>query len=414
MRKSADVAILMQPDFNQIELLFPSRIDDWKQWEKQSRPDIPFSDVVIAFLNALSGSLLKDKLSREYPDVVTFAFFCRKANLLALKDLYSEEQLRLGRGILFHIAPSNVPVNFGYSLVAGLLSGNHNIVRVSSKNFVQVEMIIRHINELSQKEEFKEISERIVVLRYDRENNVATQFFSAICNVRVIWGGDESITRIRKSLLPARSFDVTFSDRYSLSVINADQFVNEANVLKIAEGFYNDTYLFDQNACSAPHLMVWTGSKENVKKSREKFWGMLYKEVHKKYEFQPVMAIDKLTAFYTQSVHMPVTKENTPDNSLVRVELKELLPGIENFRSAGGYFSEYTASSLDDILPIINNKYQTLAYYGMDKDILSNFVLDHRIKGIDRIVPIGSTTNFSLTWDGYNLIKTFTRECDIL
>lgn len=40
-----------------------------------------------------------------------------------------------GRGVAFHIAPSNVAVNFAFSLAAGLLTGNANIVRLSSKPF---------------------------------------------------------------------------------------------------------------------------------------------------------------------------------------------------------------------------------------------------------------------------------------
>ena len=79
---------------------------------------------------------------RHYPDVVTFAFFCRKANLLHLQKEHATNSLRLGRGLVFHIAPSNVPVNFAYSLICGLLSGNNNIVRLPGKQFRQVDLIV--------------------------------------------------------------------------------------------------------------------------------------------------------------------------------------------------------------------------------------------------------------------------------
>ena len=151
MRKSADVATHMQPSSN-LTLLFPRSID-WNQFSL-SRPDVPFAEKVVEYLNALSASLLKDRESRMYPDVVTFAFFCRKANLLQQKKLYTNDgQLRLGRGVLFHIAPSNVPINFAYSLVAGLLAGNANVVRVSSKKFPQVYLVVRHILALAEVEE---------------------------------------------------------------------------------------------------------------------------------------------------------------------------------------------------------------------------------------------------------------------
>lgn len=415
MRKSADVAILMQQNSENLNLrlLFPASIE-WDQWQ-QYKPDIPFSEVVIEYLNVLSASLLKDRLSRLYPDVITFAFFCRKANLLAQKKKYIRcGELRLGRGILFHIAPSNVPINFGYSLVAGLLSGNYNIVRVSSKDFPQVDLIIRHMLDLDEACVYKEVSRRLALVKYDHTGN-ATDFFSSFCNVRIIWGGDSTIAQIRKSTIPARSFDVTFADRYSMAVIQANELVkvDDKIIKSLAEGFYNDTYLFDQNACSAPHLIVWLGSNENVAISKKLFWGAVHKIVNKKYEFQSVLAVDKLTAFYRQSVNMSIEREHVQDNKLILVNMKELDTRIDDYRCAGGYFSEYIADKLDDIVPIIKNKYQTLAYYGFTKEALERFVTQNRIKGIDRIVPFGETTSFSLTWDGYNLIETLSRECPI-
>lgn len=420
MRKSADVVIRMQlnSDNLTIKILFPQKVD-WKQWN-QKRPDIPFSDGVIDFLNTLSASLLKDKGSRMYPDVITFAFFCRKANLLTQKGHYvhvnndsSDRSVRLGRGTLFHVTPSNVPINFGYSLVAGLLSGNCNIVRVSSKDFPQVDLIIKHLHELAKAENNKDVLDRIALVRYDHSSDV-TSFFSSFCNVRIIWGGDATIAQIRKSEIPARSFDITFADRYSMAVIQADELIKEPHITRVAEGFYNDTYLFDQNACSAPHLVIWLGQSENIKKIQHAFWAAVQEEVRKRYEFQSVLAVDKLTAFYRQALAMPIKKEQTEDNRLIRINLKELSTVIDEFRCAGGYFSEYVATSLSEIAPIIKNKYQTLAYYGLDKQALTCFVRDNRLMGIDRLVPFGETTTFSLTWDGYDLIKMLSRECTIL
>ena len=47
----------------------------------------------------------------------------------------------MGRGTVLHITPSNVPTNFAYSMVFGLLSGNNNIIRLPSKNFLQVKIL---------------------------------------------------------------------------------------------------------------------------------------------------------------------------------------------------------------------------------------------------------------------------------
>jgi hypothetical protein len=398
----------MQKNLADVITLFPKELK-WEIW-KQQKYDIPFSDFVIEFLNSLSALLLKNKETRHYPDVATFAFFCRKANLLMLKKQYDAETLRLGRGIIFHIAPSNVPVNFAYSLVVGLLSGNINIVRVATQQFPQVDIIVSAIGALS--DQYRAVTDRIVLVRYERGSR-ATATFSALCDVRIIWGGDETIAQIRQSMIPPRAFDMTFADRYSLAVINADALIHELDIRKLSEFFYNDTYLFDQNACTAPHLLVWLGDRANIQVAQEKFWNGVYEVVKEKYTLQPVLAVNKLATFYRQAVAMPVKKEATQDNLIWRVALERLPENIDEFRCTGGYFAEFIASSLDEIAPIIKNKYQTLAYYGISREELTNFVLSNRLPGLDRLVSIGTTLDFSLTWDGYDLIRALTRKISV-
>lgn len=411
MRKSADVVIPMQPSSN-YTLLYPRTID-WDAFVRQ-HADEPFSESVIAYLNALSAALLKDRDCRLYPDVVTFAFFCRKANLLKLKDEFTDDSLRLGRGVLFHIAPGNVPVNFGYTFVAGLLAGNNNIVRVSSKDFPQVSLIVKHIHELRKDDQLSGVARRLALVRYDRTSD-ASAFFSSMADVRVIWGGDETIATIRKNALPPRSFDVCFADRYSIAVINPEAIMaaDDREMARLAESFYNDTYLFDQNACSAPHLIFWMKNKW-LEEAKERFWMTLHDLVQRKYNLQPVLSVDKLMAFCRQAVSMDIAKESMPDNYIVRSQLYELPQNIDAFRCAGGYFSEYSIDSINEIATIITNKYQTMAYYGFQREELVGFVKSNRLRGLDRIVPIGDTTAFSLVWDGNNLIEMFSRRITVL
>jgi hypothetical protein len=411
MLKLGAVVILMQQNSNDIINLFPVSVD----WEmiKTEKTDVVFSENTINYLNELSKSILKDPKAKLYPDVITFAFFCRRANIERLKGDYSSEDFRIGRGVVFHIAPSNVPINFAFSLVAGLLSGNKNIVKVSYKQFTQVDIVVRHLHLLEEQQIFSDVSKRIAVIRFPRTSN-ATEFFSSFCDIRVIWGGNDTIEQIRKNAIPSRSFDITFANRYSFAVINAEKLINENNIEAIVHGFYNDTYLFDQNACSAPHLVVWLGNNENVKKAKVLFWEKLGELVDKKYEFQNVMAIDKEVAFYRQAISMSVKKRGLSNNKLYCVEIKALRNDIEEFKCIGGYFTEYTAEKFDEIAPIIKNNYQTMAYYGIDSDNLIEFMSQHKPHGIDRFSKIGLTTQFSLTWDGYNLISSLSRTVQII
>ena len=99
-----------------------------------------FDESVIEFFDALSKELMHDVRSRQYSDVIAYAFWVRKASLLILKESFTAKT-KLGRGVAFHIAPSNVPINFAVSMTSSLLAGNVSIVRVSNKDFEQVKIV---------------------------------------------------------------------------------------------------------------------------------------------------------------------------------------------------------------------------------------------------------------------------------
>ena len=98
-----------------------------------------------------------------------------------------------------------------------------------------------------------------------------------------------------------------------------------------------------------------------------------------------------------------------PDNTVVRIALGELTPAIEENRCAGGFFLEYAAETLADLVPVVRRKYQTLSYLGLEKEALVSFVRENRLPGIDRIAPVGKTMDFALVWDGIDLIRTLSR-----
>ena len=235
------------------------------------------------------------------------------------------------------------------------------------------------------------------------------------CDVRIIWGGDQTIKEVRNNKLQARSFDLTFADRFSMCVINARNYNKESNPNKIARGFFNDTYLFDQNACTSPHLIIWIGSERDAKNAKKKFWESLYEILKRRYRVQSISAMNKLTAFCNHAMQTnDLCLEENKDNLLWRVELKNLKNDLHKFRSNSGYFLEFQTSSLIDISTIINRKYQTLSYYGFKKEEMKDLILNLNPVGIDRLTPIGRTMEFSLVWDGYNLINSLSRRIEFL
>ena len=374
----------------------------------------PYDNLLCDFLNDLSSQLRKCKDAGGYPDILTFAFWCRKANIARLKEEYSSSHARLGLGTVFHITPSNVPVNFAFSFCFGLLSGNANIVRVPTKEFPQVDIICAAIAQVFENDDYREIKIRTAFIRYE-QNEEITRLLSIDCNARIIWGGDETVNSVRQLPIPPRSIEVVFADRYSFCVVDAITVnsLEESDLNRLVEGFYNDTYLMDQNACSSPHLLVWLGKESSTAKDR--FCKALSKVIiEKQYRMTHAGAADKYVQLCNDAIKLDnLDAVKAYGSNLYCITIKELPSNIDKYRGSCGYFYEYTTEDLRGLSHIVNNSFQTLTYFGADREYLLDFVLDNGLSGIDRIVPVGQALDIGVIWDGYDIVKSLSRIVDL-
>ena len=383
-------------------------------------PALPiFSDLVVGFLSALSKELLSVPGIRNHTDVMSYAYWIRKASVeQARKDTERSDIHRIGRGVAFHIAPSNVPVNFAVSMTSSLLAGNITVIRVSQKAFEEVDIICSAINRVFSQEEFTQMKQYICIMRYEHSDEI-TGYLSSICDVRIIWGGDRTIEQIRRYPIPPRAIEMCFADRHSIAVIRPEEYfdyitedgnISKDKVTEIAKKFYTDTYYSDQNACSSPRIVIWLEDKTNrTKEVRNSFWNALAEEVDSEYEMQPIQAIDKLSMFTELSMKKDGVHLEKKSNKLYIISLDELTEDVMDYKMGGGYFFEFTASSINDIIPIMGKNCQTVAVLGIDKKDMVDFVMDKGVRGIDRVVDIGDTMGLEFTWDGYRMIEQMSR-----
>lgn len=370
------------------------------------KPMMPYSDMVCEFLNEVSSKLMKSPVIRTYTDLSALAFWCRKGNIQKLKEKFGNNSNRLGRGLCFHIAPSNIPINSIFSYFFGLLAGNSNIVRLSSKDFPQVDFVCNLIKEVLKN--YPQIEKRTAFVKYERSDEIS-ETFSKIADCRMIWGGDKTIAIFKKYETKPRCTDITFPDRYSICIIDGEM-VNKSSddeMKRLAENFYNDTYLMDQNACSSPQLIYWTNDNESA---REKFWNCVYDYANSKYNLQDAVCVDKYTKLCENAImYDNIGKTLTNTNLLYRSEITVLSDDITEIRGKGGYFYEYSLSDKNELFKVITEKYQTITYFGIDEKELLNDLVKNEIKGIDRIVPIGKAMDIDVVWDGHDLVKELSR-----
>lgn len=378
-------------------------------------PLAPFHQVVLDFVQALSQRFVK---MRQYPEIVALGFWLRKANMKAMQQQWEQDtdgRIMKARGTVFHIAPSNVDTIFIYSWMLSLLAGNRNIIRLSSKEQPQQHVLLQAILEELTQPDYQMLAERNVILTYEH-NEQTTAELSGICHVRVVWGGDETVKAVRRiPLLPVAS-ELVFPDRFSLSLINAQAIIEleQAAFVQLNHQFYNDAYWFDQLACSSPRLIVWHGEHEQVERAQDRFWQML-EQVHtaKASELLPALQVQKLTTgLWLSAEQEAIQMNNRP--AFARVMLNQVTAEVRERHCGGGFFLEMAVNELSDLVPMLNDKDQTLSYFGYDREELLELAAHIHARGIDRIVPIGKALDFHEVWDGQSFLHSFTREIVII
>ncbi|MBN3854487.1 acyl-CoA reductase [Paraburkholderia sp. Ac-20340] len=378
-----------------------------------------FDPLRIDFLADLSRVLLAYPQARELPDVVTFAYWCRRANLAQLANRYragdAQDAVRLGLGLSFHICPSNVPVNFAFSLAFGLLSGNACVLRLSSKPAPATERIVAALTQLLGEQKYAEVAEGLLVLRFERDDDV-NRFWLTAADARVVWGGDATVEHMRSLPCRPRSREVAFPDRYSFCVLepHAVLALDHAEMLALCGRLYNDLYLMDQAACSSPQLVAWIGAAHDVVAAQARLWPALAQYARSRYAASAVQMMDK----YVDACRHAVSNERVlaveqHGNVLYRIGLSELAQDQDSRRGYFGTIHEVTLASLDALAPFVNERYQTLTYFGLERTALRDFVVAQRLRGVDRVVPVGRALDMNIVWDGYDIVASLSRVVDI-
>ena len=350
---------------------------------------------------------MRSSVGRQFPDLMAFAFYTRKANLQRLASSLRLEEIRLGRGLCFHVAPANIPINFAFTWMFSLLAGNANVVRLPSKDFPQVDALLAIINTALDK--YPELKGRNAFVKYPRTDNETTAAYCQMADCRMIWGGDRTIAAIKALPAKPRCVDICFADRYSVALIDGGAVLaaDEAQLARLVEGFYNDTYLMDQNACSSPQVILW---EHDSPQARGRFWGAVEELAKRKYVLQDAVAVDKYTLFCEEAVgNGNIQSVERKGNLLYRVQLKALTPDMIQHRGKAGFFFEYALEDRDELFKVVTEKFQTITQFGVDVDELRRQIVDNHLRGIDRVVSIGQAMDVGVVWDGFDLVRSLSR-----
>jgi len=377
----------------------------------------PFAPELRAFCSGLSGRLLSDAEARRHPELQVLGYWMRPAATTRL-----EASVRAGipphiqmmpRGLVFHVPPSNVDTLFIYSWLLSLLAGNRNIVRLSPRRSSQSEIILRLVADALA--DVPGLAATTMIVSYGHEVAV-TAALSRACDMRVVWGGDRTIERLREVPLAPHAFEIAFADRFSFSALAAKPVLALTRKAhdQLAEQFFNDVYWFDQMGCASPHLIVWVGEAGDCMAAATPFYSRLAETATRKgYAPKAGTSAAKLAYAYGAAIDLPVTGVELFGSRLTVLNLSRLHDMREDVFGAGTLFA-VSVPTLSEVAEFTVRKDQTLTHFGFsDAELIG---LAHLLngRGIDRIVPVGQALAFDRIWDGYDLISEFTRKIAVV
>ena len=165
--------------------------------------------------------MTKSTEAKKNPEIMSFAFWIRRNNLIKFKKRYEIKKLnkRKGVGLLFHIPPSNIVSNFAYSLIFGLLSGNTNIIRLPEKSELMAKVLIKSMKNIKSTK--LDISKYIYFIRNYTDDS-SSNFLSSISDARLIWGGDKTVALFKK-FKTKKIVEIYILNKYSLSIFDSNK-----------------------------------------------------------------------------------------------------------------------------------------------------------------------------------------------
>lgn len=394
-------------------------IDESRLSERIDRIDVrgskPFSAEALRFLNDLSKRLLQHPRARNYPEIQALGFWIRPASIHRLhrdfKALTDTSSILVPRGLAFHIPPANVDTIFVYSWVMSMLVGNANLIRLPSHITPPLELLLSVVAEsLKNLPTNTALRRSVEFVSYGHDPSI-TATISSRCDVRVIWGGDDTVNTVRAVPLPPRAVELVFPDRYSYCVINAITYnsLGDREQNTLAENFFNDAYWFDQTGCASPRIVCWSGSEDACIRASEVFWAWLRDIIQRRsYTTELGQSLNKLEFSYGSALQSNVESITRYLGELDVVRVADIT-GIHREHCGGGLFYEVFMAGLSDLCGFVEIKDQTVTHFGFSSEDITAFAEELNGSGVDRFVPIGKALEFNRYWDGYDLLQVFSK-----
>ena len=307
------------------------------------------------------------------------------------------------RGLVCHWLAGNVQILGMFALVQSIISKNVNLLKVSSRDdgvftdilngFKDVEYTTEHGHTIKGDDLLKTIA----VVYFNRYADKLGEEMSKQADVRIAWGGRESVETV--SAYPARydAETVIFGPKLSYSVIAKEELSSVQDAKKLARKVSVDVSVFDQTGCASPHNLYL---EEGGAVSPEDFCDILGDSMAKT-ELQipkPLMSLEQVSQIHSIRGVYDFKGTAKGSETMSWTVLLDDLDEIDKPVYSRVLFV-HKVKSIFDSLKYIDENTQTIGIAAPTEKALE-FAMEATKRGVMRLPLIGRMLNFEMPWDG--------------
>lgn len=387
-------------------------------------------EVIILMLDECSKRLSKDKQLLKIEGAAYLCFYFRKSNVeklikINLKDKrYLDEFVSIGngrfikaqgRGYSCHWIAGNVYTLALYSIFQSLIAKNSNLVRVPEKSIPIVLKLLKPLDNIevpynNKIYSSKDILKNIVLVYFPSEDQFLNKSMSIAADSRIIWGGEKAVNYITSLPKKTTCKDVIFGPKYSFAVFDRDA-VESDRCSAYMDKFVMDIALFEQKACSSPHVLFVEESNVSLKDIVKMLEGS-FQKMGRRYKntLDESICADIINqrGIYSLSLDKDICCSKGLEYTILiddKITLEKPVGGRCIFIKK--------INSIFDIKDLITRRIQTIGYAIGDKNKLFKFADMVTAVGVNRVVNVGSMNNYDSPWDGYFMINELVMWCSL-
>lgn len=384
-------------------------------------------DAIIQILDELGKRVLRNTEIYTLPGVSFISLWLRRENLEKLCEInYADRHYLDGfrtndlnllmmaqpRGIVCQWIAANMPTLGFFSMVLAILSKNASLVKMPEEHIPLIAALLRELETIAVDHDGMTCHGRtvlgsIVIVSFEGKNAADSEKFSLVSDCRVIYGGSEAVRAI--SRLPCRDHceTIIFGPKYSFAIFDRE-YIESAALDRALDLFARDVSVFNQMACSSPHVLFLEKSSISL----ESFVDRLrcsFENLPPALKNQPVspgMAsrIINIRALYRLSKGKNCSAPQDLGWTVLtdgNISLEEPIQGKCIFVKE--------VDSVDQVIPLITHKIQAVSIGIPDPEKREKFAREATYRGVDRVVIPGAIHDFTLPWDGIMTLNRLVR-----